>query len=84
MFKTNVGRLDRALRIAAGVILALVGLFPLGGWQGHSAGVDLMLFALWPLATGLAGFCGLYCFFGISTVEKPKDLPPQAAVKVKD
>lgn len=84
MFKTNVGRLDRTLRIVAGVILALVGLFPLGGWQGRSAGVDLMLFALWPLATGLAGFCGLYCFFGISTVEKPKTLPPQATAKAED
>ncbi len=84
MFKTNLGRLDRTLRIAAGVILALIGLFPLGGWQGHGAGVDLTLFALWPLATGLAGFCGLYCFFGISTVEKPKDQPAPAAFEVKD
>lgn len=84
MFKTNVGRLDRALRITAGVILTLIGLFPLGGWQGHGAGVDLILFALWPLATGLAGFCGLYRLFGISTVERSKDLPPQAAFKAKD
>jgi hypothetical protein len=84
MFKTNVGRRDRALRIAAGVLLALVGLFPLGGWQGRSAGIDLVLFALWPLATGLAGFCGLYCLFGISTVERAKDLPPEVAVKAKD
>lgn len=84
MFKTNVGRLDRALRITAGVILALVGLFPLSGWQGRSAGVDLTLLALWPLATGLAGFCGFYRFLGISTVEKPKTLPPQTAVKAKD
>ena len=70
MFKTNLGRLDRALRITAGVILALVGLFPLGGWQGHGTGVDVALFALWPLLTGLAGFCGMYTLFGISTVEK--------------
>ena len=47
MFKTNVGRLDRALRIAAGVILALVGLFPLGGtgyirgWQFKMVGPGL-------------------------------------------
>jgi hypothetical protein len=84
MFKTNVGRLDRTLRIAAGVILALVGLFPLGGWQGHSAGIDLMLFALWPLATGLSGFCGLFLLFGISTVAKSKDLAPQADLKAKE
>jgi hypothetical protein len=84
MFKTNVCRLDRALRIVAGVILALIGLFPLGGWQGHGAGVDLILFALWPLATGRAGSCGLYRLFGISTVGKSRDVPPQAAFKAKD
>ena len=84
MFKTNLGRLDRALRIAAGVILALIGLFPLGGWQGHAAGVDVPLFALWPLVTGLAGFCGLYWFFGISTVQKSKAFPAQATLKGKD
>ena len=84
MFKTNVGRLDRTLRIAAGLILALVGLLPLGGWQGRSAGIDLMLFALWPLATGLAGFCGLYLLFGISAAAKPKDPAPQADFKAKE
>lgn len=84
MFKTNVGRRDRVLRIAAGVILTLIGLFPLGGWQGHGAGIDLILFALWPLATGLAGFCGLYRFMGVSTVERSKDLPPQSACRAKD
>ncbi len=70
MFKTNLGRLDRTLRIGAGIVLALIGLFPLGGWQGRSFGVDITLFALWPLITGLVGFCGLYRLFGISTVEK--------------
>ena len=84
MLKTNVGRLDRTLRIGAGVMLALVGLLPLGGWQGRSAGIDLMLFALWPLATGLSGFCGLYLLLGISTVAKSKDLLPQAVFKAKE
>ena len=74
MFKNNVGRIDRIIRLIVGGILAMVGLFPLGGWQGHSAGVDLALFALWPLATGLFGFCGIYLFFGISTMEKNKPL----------
>ena len=70
MFKTNLGRLDRAVRITAGAALALMGLFVLGGWQGQPAGVDVTLFALWPLITGLVGFCGLYRLLGISTVEK--------------
>jgi hypothetical protein len=72
MFKNNVGRLDRTIRLIVGSMLVLVGLFPLGGWQGHSAGVDLVLIALWPLVTGLFGFCGMYLFFGISTEEKDK------------
>jgi hypothetical protein len=70
MFKRNLGRLDRTVRIVAGAVLLLIGLFLLGGWQGKAAGVDVALFALWPLVTGLAGFCGMYVFFGISTVEK--------------
>jgi|WetSurMetagenome_2_1015567.scaffolds.fasta_scaffold583503_2 hypothetical protein len=84
MFKRNLGRLDRSLRIVAGIVLALIGLVPMGGWQGHALGIDLMLFALWPLATGLAGFCGLYCFFGISTVERVKNLPSQMNSKAKE
>jgi hypothetical protein len=70
MLKKNLGRLDRTLRLVAAVALALIGLFPLGGWQGHSAGTDVVLFALWPLLTGLFGFCGIYRLLGISTVEK--------------
>jgi hypothetical protein len=83
MFKTNVGRLDRILRLVAGAALALIGLFVLGGWQGKSAGIDLALFALWPLMTGFFGFCGIYLVLGISTVENSKgpihsdiDIPP--------
>ncbi len=72
MFKQNVGRLDRTLRMIVGVTLLLIGLFPLGGWQGHSSGIDLALFALWSLATGLVGFCGLYAFFGFSTAARKK------------
>jgi len=70
MFKKNVGRLDRIVRLIVGVALILIGLFPLGGWRGNSAGIDVALFALWPLMTGLVGFCGLYVPFGISTREE--------------
>jgi hypothetical protein len=75
MFKKNVGRLDRTLRIIVGAVLALVGLFLLDGWQGNSTGVDVTLFALWPLVTGLFGFCGVYALFGISTLEKKQCQP---------
>jgi hypothetical protein len=74
MLRTNVGRLDRTVRLMMGTVLALIGLFVLGGWQGKPTGIDLTLFALWPLMTGLFGFCGMYLFFGISTVEKSKDI----------
>jgi hypothetical protein len=67
MFKRNVGRLDRSVRFIAGVALVVIGLFTLGGWQGNSTGVDVALFALLPLATGLIGFCPTYMLFGIST-----------------
>ncbi len=70
MFKKNVGRLDRAVRLIAGVALALTGLFLLGGWQGNSTGIDVALFALLPLVTGLLGICPTYMLFGISTREE--------------
>ncbi len=57
--KTNVGTLDRALRILLG--LALVGLAATGtvGWWGW--------LGLVPLATGVAGWCPPYALLGIST-----------------
>ena len=67
MFKKNVGRLDRTVRLIAGVALTLIGLFMLGGWQGNSSGIGVALFALLPLATGLIGVCPTYALFGIST-----------------
>lgn len=70
MFRQNVGRLDRILRVLAGLVLGFIGLVVLDGWQGKSAGVDIAVFALWPLLTGLFGFCGTYRLLGISTVEK--------------
>ena len=57
--KANVGTLDRALRIAAGLLLlglTLAGVIGVWGWIG-----------LLPLATGLFGFCPAYPLLGIST-----------------
>ena len=75
MFKKNVGRLDRTVRLSVGVALVLIGLFPLGGWQGNSMGIDVALFALLPLATGLIGFCPSYMLFGISTHDEKRCQP---------
>ena len=60
---TNVGTMDRALRVVVGLVLlaAAVGLFgpvyqTIWGWIG-----------LIPLATGLVGWCPVYSMMGIKT-----------------
>ncbi|MEJ8856875.1 DUF2892 domain-containing protein [Variovorax robiniae] len=57
--KTNLGTIDRALRIIVGLLLlALTGNGTIGlwGWVG-----------LVPLITGLAAVCPAYTIFGLST-----------------
>ena len=64
MFKTNVGTVDRAIRIIAGV--ALVGLAAsgtIGAW-GYIGIV--------PILTGSLGWCPAYLPFGISTCSVKK------------
>jgi ABC-type branched-subunit amino acid transport system permease subunit len=57
--KSNVGGIDRVLRIVAGLILiALAATGQIGAW-GY-VGVIV-------LATGLFSFCGAYTLFGLST-----------------
>lgn len=62
--KTNVGGIDRVLRIALG--LALIGATVAGqigvwGWIG-----------VVPLLTGVVGFCPAYLPFGLSTCAMKK------------
>lgn len=55
----NVGLFDRGIRIIAGLALisqVFVGLHTPWGWIG-----------VIPLATGVAGWCGLYTLLGIRT-----------------
>lgn len=57
--KANVGGIDRALRITAGLILialTLTGTIGVWGWIG-----------VVPLATGLIGWCPVYPLLGMST-----------------
>lgn len=59
MIQTNVGTIDRTLRIAVGsllVILAVTGQIGAWGWLG-----------LVPMATGLLRWCPAYLPFGLST-----------------
>lgn len=62
MFKTNVGGIDRILRIVVGLVLiALVFVGPQTpwGWLG-----------LIPLATGLLRTCPAYSLIGVNTCKK--------------
>jgi hypothetical protein len=59
MFKTNVGGIDRVLRIVAGLVLiglTLMGTIGPWGWIGVVT-----------LATGLARKCPVYSLLGVNT-----------------
>jgi len=60
--KTNVGGIDRILRIVLGLVLiglALTGTIGVWGWIG-----------VVPLATGFMSFCPLYTMIGVNTCPK--------------
>ena len=62
--KMNVGNIDRALRIVAGVILitlAATGIFSPWGWIG-----------VLPLLTGIFKFCPAYSLLGMNTCPNGK------------
>lgn len=62
--KSNVGSLDRVLRIVAGIALiamTLLGTIGPWGWIG-----------VVPLATGLLSVCPLYSILGLSTCPMKK------------
>lgn len=62
MFKTNVGGIDRILRIVVGA--ALIAGFFLNRDGAYSW---LYLLGIIPLLTGLFGTCPIYSLLGIST-----------------
>jgi Protein of unknown function (DUF2892) len=62
--KTNEGMIDRALRVAAGLLLLALmftGTIGVWGWIG-----------LVPLATGALGWCPLYTVLGLNTCPMKK------------
>lgn len=67
MFKTNVGGIDRILRIVVG--LALIAGFFL---NADASMRWLYLIGIVPLATGLMQTCPLYSILGISTCPTQK------------
>ncbi|ATE60900.1 YgaP family membrane protein [Thauera sinica] len=62
--KTNVGGIDKVVRILAGIALVIWALMggPVWAWIG-----------VVPLATGLLGWCPAYTLFGMNTcpLKKP-------------
>jgi Inner membrane protein YgaP-like, transmembrane domain len=79
MFKRNEGILDRIVRVTLGMVLVPAGLFWLGGWQGSVLGLLIAGIGVLGLITGLTGICILYIPFGISTLEKEKELITKCA-----
>ncbi len=62
--KSNVGGIDRIVRIAAGLVLiglAATGTVGMWGWLG-----------VVPLATGAIGWCPPYAIFGFNTCAMKK------------
>ena len=67
--KRNVGTVDRAIRIVAGLVLLSL-IFILEGnarWWG--------LVGLLPLVTGLAGWCAVYVPLGLDTYHASHEAP---------
>ena len=60
--KTNEGQMDRALRVAVGIVM--VGLTAAGGMEAWG------WIGLVPLATGVAGWCPLYRLIGVDSLPR--------------
>lgn len=58
----NTGDIDRVLRVALGLIMLVVGWRSDGSWV-----LALRVFALYPLITGLTGWCPVYALLRTGT-----------------
>jgi len=65
--KTNMGNIDRGLRLAIAVIIAAL---YFSGTLAGTLGVVLLVLAAVFAITGLLSFCPLYLPLGISTLKK--------------
>lgn len=63
---TNVGIVDRLLRLGLGGLLLYLGL---GIYGGTSLGVGLGIFSVIPVLTAIVGVCPLYGLLGIKTCQ---------------
>lgn len=63
--KSNVGGIDKGLRIVIGAALIAVAVFTKGNWWGYIGVI--------PFFTGIFGFCPLYSLIGVNTCGCNKD-----------
>ncbi len=61
---TNVGAIDRLIRLLLAAVLFYLGFFLYGG---TGLGIGLVVMGSIMLTTALVGFCGLYQLLGIRT-----------------
>ena len=61
---TNVGMIDRIIRIMLAIVLLYLGF---GLYSGSALGIGFAVVGAIAALTGLVGFCGLYKLFGIDT-----------------
>ncbi|WAA13329.1 YgaP family membrane protein [Fervidibacillus halotolerans] len=64
--KTNVGNVDRMIRIIIGLVLLSLLFFIEGNWKW------IGLIGIIPLFTAFVKFCPLYSIFGINTCQVKK------------
>jgi len=67
--KTNVGTVDRAVRLVLAAVFFYLGLVL---YSGSALGIGLVVAGVVLLITGLVGFCGLYSLLGLRTNKAPK------------
>jgi Protein of unknown function (DUF2892) len=69
--KTNLGSLDRLIRVLLASVLFYLGLFL---ERGTGLGISLIVVGGILLLTALVGFCGLYSLLGIRTSQTNEQL----------
>ncbi len=66
VYPKNTGVRDQALRIALGLLMLIIG----WGSEGGYWSLALRVFALYPLITGIAGWCPVYALLRVGTNKK--------------
>jgi hypothetical protein len=80
-FPKNEGFVDRAIRLAVGIVFLPTGLFVLGGWEGSIPGLVVAALGAIGLVTGATGRCPTYVLLGgINTLSEAEATPAHRPV----